>query len=64
VPEESFVVSSLLSRGWFVAAGAPYRLETPPAVRVTTATLRQDEAKGFAADLADILSPARRRRAA
>jgi DNA-binding transcriptional MocR family regulator len=64
VPEESSVVSSLTTRGWFVAAGAPYRLESPPAVRVTTATLAPDEAKRLAADLAAVLTPARPRRAA
>jgi DNA-binding transcriptional MocR family regulator len=64
VPDETFAVSSLLTKGWFVAAGAPYRIEVPPAVRVTTATLLPAEAKRFADDLAAVLAPARRRRAA
>jgi DNA-binding transcriptional MocR family regulator len=64
VGDETSAVSSLLTRGWFVAAGAPFRLESAPAVRVTTAALRPAEAKRFADDLAAVLAPARRRRAA
>jgi DNA-binding transcriptional MocR family regulator len=64
VPEESSVISSLTTRGWFVAAGAPYRIESSPAVRVTTATLAPDEARHLAADFAAVLAPARPRRAA
>jgi DNA-binding transcriptional MocR family regulator len=63
VPEESFVISALLQRGWAVAAGAPYRLESPPAVRVTTSTLKPDEAERLGADMAKVLAPVRRRRA-
>jgi DNA-binding transcriptional MocR family regulator len=56
VPEESAVVAGLLSRGWVVAPGAPYRLgSSPPAVRVTTATLAAEEAERLADDLGGIL---------
>jgi len=64
VAEESVVVSSLLQRGWAVAAGAPFRIQSGPAIRVTSATLVPDEAERVAADIAAALAPARRRRAA
>jgi DNA-binding transcriptional MocR family regulator len=58
VGEESAVVGSLLQRGWVLAAGAPYRLgDSPPAVRVTTATLEGDEGDRLAEDLAEVLTP-------
>jgi DNA-binding transcriptional MocR family regulator len=58
VGEESGVIGSLLQRGWVLAAGAPYRLgDSPPAVRVTTATLGEDEARRLAGDLAEVLTP-------
>lgn len=58
VGEESAVIGSLLQRGWVLAAGAPYRLgDSPPAVRVTTATLEADEGGRLAEDLAEVLTP-------
>jgi DNA-binding transcriptional MocR family regulator len=69
VPEEAGAVSALLQRGWAVAAGERWRLgrsvalpinaarlRTPPAIRVTAATLLPEEADRFAADLADALA--------
>jgi hypothetical protein len=64
VPDETGVVGRLLQAGWAVAPGARYRLNTPPAIRVTTATLPESLAPAFAAALADALSPPRRSRAA
>ena len=64
VPDEATVVAALLERRWSVAPGAPYRLESPPAIRVTTAALTRRDAEAFAADLAAVLAPKRRRRAA
>ncbi len=59
VEEETRVVAELLQRGWAVAPGAPYRLAaSPPAVRVTIATLGEQEAPRLAGDLAEVLSPA------
>jgi DNA-binding transcriptional MocR family regulator len=59
VEEETGVVGALLQRGWVVAPGAPYRLPgSSPAVRVTTATLREPEAARLAGDLAEVLAPA------
>src|SRR5207302_778640 len=39
VSEEQPVVAGLLARGWAVAAGERFRLGTPPAIRITAATL-------------------------
>jgi DNA-binding transcriptional MocR family regulator len=50
VPEEVGVVTSLAAAGWAVRGGERYRLKSPPAVRVTTATLQPREAPRFAAD--------------
>ena len=60
VTDETGVVGALLQRGWVVAPGAPYRLApSPPAVRVTIATLTAPEAERLAADLAEAIAPAR-----
>jgi DNA-binding transcriptional MocR family regulator len=60
VDEESAVVGALLQRGWVVAPGAPYRLSgSPPAIRITIATLSEPEASHLAGDLAEVLAPAR-----
>ncbi len=56
VAEESAVVAGLLARGWVVAPGALYRLgSSPPAVRVTIATLEDEEAGRLAEDMAAIM---------
>jgi hypothetical protein len=58
--EETAVAGALLQRGWVVAPGAPYRLPgTPPAIRVTIATLCEPEAARLAGDLAEVTAPAR-----
>jgi DNA-binding transcriptional MocR family regulator len=60
VQEETAVVGALLQRGWVVAPGAPYRLPgSPPAIRITIATLSEPEAARLAGDLAQVLAPAR-----
>ena len=64
VPDEDAAVRALLAHGVSVAAGAPFRLEAGPAIRVTTATLRSDEAPPLAAALAAAVDPPRRTRAA
>ena len=56
VAEETPTVQALLARGWAVSAGERFRIQAPPAIRVTAATLLPDEAARFAADLADILT--------
>jgi hypothetical protein len=65
VSDEAAVVTALLQRGWALAPGAPYRLAgSPPGVRATTATLREDEARALAGDIAEVLGPARWTRSA
>jgi DNA-binding transcriptional MocR family regulator len=64
VPDETAVVSRLLHAGWAVAPGARYRLDSPPAIRVTTASLPEARARDFAAALSDAMTPPRRSRAA
>lgn len=64
VPAEGPVLQGLLQRGWAVQPGDLYRLESAPAVRVTTATLAPRDAERLAADLAELLrSGGRTRRA-
>lgn len=55
VAEEAPVVAALLQRGWAVIALERWRLSSPPAVRITTAILRPEEAGQLAADLAAAL---------
>ncbi len=57
VPEEAPVVQSLLQEGWAVLPGAPYRLQSGRAIRVTASLLKEDEAADFAAALARALRP-------
>jgi DNA-binding transcriptional MocR family regulator len=64
VPEETHVVQSLLERGWAVAPGAPYRLQSERAIRVTISTLLAPEANELAAAIEDALRPASRTRTA
>jgi DNA-binding transcriptional MocR family regulator len=64
VEDETSVVGALLARGWVVAPGAPFRLAgSPPAIRVTIATLAKSESAHLADDLAEVLAPARAARA-
>ncbi len=57
VPDETAVVSHLLVHGWAVRAGAPFRLDAGPFVRVCTASLEPDRAEALAATLAGVLTP-------
>jgi DNA-binding transcriptional MocR family regulator len=57
VREETAAVQALADRGWAVAAGERFRLQSPPAIRVTTSALWPAEAKRFAADLATAARP-------
>ncbi|MFD3729441.1 aminotransferase class I/II-fold pyridoxal phosphate-dependent enzyme [Streptomyces sp. NPDC058671] len=58
VRDESAVVNGLRTQGWWVAAGARFRIGAPPAVRITTATLAPDDATRLAADFAEVLGDA------
>jgi DNA-binding transcriptional MocR family regulator len=57
VAEETTAAAALLQRGWAVLACERWRLNAPPAIRITTATLNVDEADDVAADLAAGLEP-------
>jgi DNA-binding transcriptional MocR family regulator len=57
VREETATVQRLAERGWAVAPGDRFRIQSPPAVRVTTSVLQPAEAKRFAADLAAAVRP-------
>lgn len=45
VPDETQAVTSLREAGYAVAPGHLYRIATPPAIRITVATLRDGEAE-------------------
>ncbi len=64
VPEEAGVVQALLERGWAVAAGDRFRLQSERAIRVTTSSLDVDEADELAAAIATALTPSARTRTA
>jgi len=64
VPDETAAVQALLASGRAVMPGLRYRLESPPAIRVTVSTLRPDEADEIAGVLAAALVPSARTRAA
>jgi DNA-binding transcriptional MocR family regulator len=64
VPEEAPVVQSLLERGWAVSPGAPYRLQSERAIRVTISTLEERDADKLAEAVKDALRPAHRTRTA
>ena len=56
VGDETVVVAGLLARGWGVAPGARYRLDSPPGIRVTAAAVPHPAmARRFAADLAAVV---------
>jgi DNA-binding transcriptional MocR family regulator len=64
VPEETHVAQALLEGGWVVSPGAPYRLQSERAIRITTSTLQAREADELAAAIAEALRPASRTRTA
>lgn len=61
VPDEDAAVRALLAEGWAVAAGARFRRNSHPAVRVTVARLPTDDAPAVAAALAAAVHPDRTR---
>jgi DNA-binding transcriptional MocR family regulator len=64
VPEEAPVVQSLLERGWAVSPGAPYRLQSGRAIRVTTSALKEGQAAALAGAIEQALRPGQRTRTA
>ena len=61
--EEAPVVGALLDAGWLVAAGERFRIATPPGIRITIATLQEDEANEIADVIASVEHAGRPRRA-
>jgi DNA-binding transcriptional MocR family regulator len=57
VPDESSAVAGLLQRGWAVAGMDRWRIESGPAVRITTAALAPEETEVLANDIAATLAP-------
>lgn len=57
VPEEAPVVQALLASGWAVMPGAPFRLQSPRAIRVTTSTLAGSEVDELAEAIRMALQP-------
>ncbi len=55
--EEGPALQTLRTAGWYVRAGERHRLEAPPFIRITSATLDRHDAQVFAADLAAVLTP-------
>ncbi|WP_329561709.1 aminotransferase class I/II-fold pyridoxal phosphate-dependent enzyme [Kitasatospora sp. NBC_01266] len=55
VPEETGAVVGLLQRGWVVAPGTGFRVQSPPGLRITVSDLDPDEAPRLAGDLAAVL---------
>lgn len=64
VPDETAVVQALSEQGWATMPGAPFRLRTEPAIRVTISTLRPNESPHLAAALATTLHPTHQTRTA
>ncbi|GHF54961.1 GntR family transcriptional regulator [Streptomyces mashuensis] len=56
VRDESAVVNGLRTHGWWVAAGARFRIGSTPGVRITTAALPEPEAPRLARDFAAALA--------
>jgi len=64
VPDETQVIQALEAAGWAVAPGARFRLQAPPAIRVTISSLAPVDAASLAGALAAALEPSARTRAA
>ncbi len=58
VPDETGAVARLLHAGWAVAPGARFRMSAPPGIRITVATLREEEAAPLAEAVAKAIGPA------
>ena len=55
VREEVSVVRGLADRGWAVAAGERFRIQSARAIRITISTLTPTEADRFAEDLGEVI---------
>jgi DNA-binding transcriptional MocR family regulator len=54
VREEAPVVRALYEAGWLVMSGERFRVDTPPGIRITVATLQEGEAAGIAQVIAQV----------
>ena len=61
VSEEAPVAAAVLDAGWRVLAGERCRINAPPAIRVTTAVLPEQDAGELANAIARAVEPGRRR---
>jgi len=61
VGEEAPVLTAVLDAGWRVLAGERCRITTPPAIRVTTAVLPEQDAPDLAEAIAKAVEPGSRR---
>jgi DNA-binding transcriptional MocR family regulator len=57
VAEEAGVVNAMAAKGWAIRAGECYRIKSAPGIRVTVSTLPAEDARKFAADLAEAIRP-------
>lgn len=55
VAEEVPVVQGMMNRGWAVQPGEPHRIDTDPAIRITTAALPEEHVDGLVDDLVEVL---------
>jgi len=58
VPDEVAAVARLRDAGWAVAPGTLYRIEAPPAIRVTVSQMAETDLVPFADAIAAVLGPA------
>jgi DNA-binding transcriptional MocR family regulator len=64
VPSEAAPLQALLAEGWVAAPGDRFRLASPPAIRITTASLPERDAPALAAVIARAVRPSGRGAAA
>lgn len=64
VTDETSIIQALREQGWAAAPGAPFRLRSESAIRVTISSLKPDEAPALAAAIARALQPSDRTRSA
>jgi DNA-binding transcriptional MocR family regulator len=57
VRHEGTVVRALAERGWAVAPGERFRIQSGPAVRITASTIGPEEAERLAVDVARAVTP-------
>jgi DNA-binding transcriptional MocR family regulator len=57
VPDETCVITQLLQAGWAVAAGARFRLNSPPGIRVTISGITVHEVPALADAIAAAVRP-------